>query len=317
MCPATQVIVIARRAKKNAKELDLQPFKPTSGGVRVETWIAKVDLVVEGACNSTRVDLNDEELYFVVRSKLQDDASKSLSGHERTRTQLKETSIRRNGERPDLAQVEPRVMQRTMQPGETFDDFASGLRAAAGQNQVREETLLGQFYRGLEKTARQLVKRAPTPSTLGEAVDKATRIDDFSYNVAKGMRNIGQPWATATAQTAVQMDSTTGAMRYAYFANPQGVFDKNNNVWVTPSGRTWNGKFWRLNKKGRDRERKLATYDPRPMTKRHSGKTERKAKAMMAARESSSSAESDEPQSPPRKKAVRPTCDKPKRPNEL
>ncbi|KAE9039943.1 hypothetical protein PR001_g7298 [Phytophthora rubi] len=170
------------------------------------------------------------------------------------------------GERPDLAQAEWGVMQRAMQPGETFADFASGLRDAAGQNQVREETLLGQFYRGLEKTTRQLVKLAPTPTTLGEAVDKATRIDDSSYNVARGMRNIGQPWATVTTQAAVQMDGTTGAMRvipgigsmpadmlgvalaengeapveFAYLTNPQGVFDKNSNVWVAPSGRTCN-----------------------------------------------------------------------------
>ncbi|GMF16257.1 unnamed protein product [Phytophthora fragariaefolia] len=38
-----------RRNEKNAKELDLQSFKPTTGGVRVETWIANVDLAVEGA----------------------------------------------------------------------------------------------------------------------------------------------------------------------------------------------------------------------------------------------------------------------------
>ncbi|KAG3253567.1 hypothetical protein PI124_g1865 [Phytophthora idaei] len=87
-----------------------------------------------------------------------------------------------------------------MQPGETFADFASGLRDAAGQNPVREETLLGQFYRELEKTTRQLVKLAPTTTTLGEAVDKATKIDDASYDVARGMRNIGHPWATSTTQ---------------------------------------------------------------------------------------------------------------------
>ncbi|KAE8959894.1 hypothetical protein PF011_g30282 [Phytophthora fragariae] len=213
-----------------------------------------------------------------------------------------------------------------MQPGETFADFASGLRDAAGQNRVREETLLGQFYRGLEKTTRQLVKLAPTPTTLGEAVDKATKIDDSSYNVARGMRNIGQPWATSTTQTAIQMDGTTGAMRvipgigsmpadmigdltvggnevgeeHAYFTNPQGVFDKNSNVWVAPSGRTWNGKFWRLNKK----ERKAATFDQRATNKRHAGKPERKVKVMMVtADQTSSSEESDAP--PPAKKKKR------------
>ncbi|KAE8898387.1 hypothetical protein PF005_g14094 [Phytophthora fragariae] len=209
-----------RRERKNAKELDLQPFKHTAGGVRVETWIAKVDLAVVAARISRRGDWNDEELYYVVGNKLQDDAAKSwvqidkeLVGHERTWSKLKEALVRRYGERSDLAQAEWKVMQRTMQPGETFADFASGLQDAAGQNRVREETLLGQFYRGLEMTTRQLVKLAPTPTTLGEAVDKATKIDDSSYNVARGMRNIGQPWATSTTQTAIQMDGTTGAMR--------------------------------------------------------------------------------------------------------
>ncbi|KAG3253568.1 hypothetical protein PI124_g1864 [Phytophthora idaei] len=102
-----------RRPKKNAKELDLQPFKPIAGGVRVETWIAKVDLAVEGARISGRGDWSDEELYYVVGNKLQDVAAKSwvqihkeLARHERTWTKLKEALVRRYGERPDLVQAE-------------------------------------------------------------------------------------------------------------------------------------------------------------------------------------------------------------------
>ncbi|KAL4172068.1 hypothetical protein KRP22_007242 [Phytophthora ramorum] len=323
------------RTRKNAKELDLQPFKPAAGGVRVETWIAKVDLAVEGARISGRGDWSDEELYYVVGNKLLDDAAKSwvqinkeLVEHERTWSKLKEALIRRYGERPDLAQAEWRVMQRTMQPGETFADFASGLRDAAGQNQVREETLLGQFYRGLEKTTRQLVKLAPAPTTLGEAVDKATKIDDSSYNVARGMRNIGQPWATATTQTAVQMDGTAGAMRvipgigsmpadiagapiadntetveeYAYFTNPQGVFDRNSNVWVAPAGMAWNGKFWKLNKKDRQRERKTAAFDQKSTGKLHAEKQKRRMKVMMVAASDASSDDEYEPTLPPTKR---------------
>ncbi|GMF62846.1 unnamed protein product [Phytophthora fragariaefolia] len=187
-----------RRNEKNAKELDWQPFKPTASGVRVETWIAKVDLAVEGARISNRGDWTDEELYYVVGNKLQDDAAKSwvqinmeLARHDCTWRKLKEALLRRYGERPDLAQAEWRVMQRTVQPGKTFADFASGIHYAAGQKPVREETLLGQFYRELEKTTRQLVKLAPAPSALGEAEDKASRIDDSSYNAARGMRNTG------------------------------------------------------------------------------------------------------------------------------
>ncbi|KAG2873228.1 hypothetical protein PC118_g23206 [Phytophthora cactorum] len=185
--------------QKNAKELDLQPFKPIAGGVRVEAWIAKVDLAVEGARISGRGDWSDEELYYVVGNKLQDVAAKSwvqihkeLARHERTWTKLKEALVRRYGERPDLVQAEWRVMQRTLQPGETFADFASGLRDAAGQNPVREETLLGQFYRELEKTTRQLVKLAPTTTTR--------RLMMRATMWPRGMRNIGQPWATSTTQ---------------------------------------------------------------------------------------------------------------------
>ncbi|KAE8983027.1 hypothetical protein PR002_g23360 [Phytophthora rubi] len=174
-----------------------------------------------------------------------------------------------------------------MQPGETFADFASGLRDAAGQN--------------------RLVKLAPTPTTLGEAVDKATKIDDSSYNVARSMRSIGQPWATSTTQTAIQMDGTTGAMRvipgigsmpadmmgdltvggnevgeeHAYFTNPQGVFDKNSN-----------------------KELKAATFDQRATNKRHAGKPERKVKVMVVTADQTSSSEvSDAP--PPAKKKKR------------
>ncbi|KAE9156543.1 hypothetical protein PF002_g33592 [Phytophthora fragariae] len=133
------------------------PFKPSPTGVRVETWIAKVDLAVEGARISGRGEWTDEELYYIVGNKLQDDAAKfwvqmnkELTGTDRTWSHLKAAMVRRYGERPDLAAAEWRVMQRKMYPGETFADFASGLRDAAGQNRVREETLLGQFYRCLE-----------------------------------------------------------------------------------------------------------------------------------------------------------------------
>ncbi|ETP07996.1 hypothetical protein F441_15941 [Phytophthora nicotianae CJ01A1] len=105
---------------------------------------------------------------------------------DRTWTKLKDALLRRYGERPDLAQAEWRVMQRTMMPGETFADFAAGLRDAAGQN--------------------RLVKLESAPTTLGEAVNTAMKIDDSSYNVALGMINNGQAWAMNPAQTAVQMD---------------------------------------------------------------------------------------------------------------
>ncbi|KAG3136461.1 hypothetical protein PI124_g16512 [Phytophthora idaei] len=46
--------------KKNAKELDLQPFKPQVGGIRIETWFAKVDLAVQCARISGRGDWSEK-----------------------------------------------------------------------------------------------------------------------------------------------------------------------------------------------------------------------------------------------------------------
>ncbi|KAE8988292.1 hypothetical protein PF005_g524 [Phytophthora fragariae] len=67
------------------------------------------------------------------------------------------------GERPDQAMAEWRVYQRMMYPGETFADFAAGLRDLTGQNRVSERTLLSQFYRNLDKTTRMLVKQDRLP----------------------------------------------------------------------------------------------------------------------------------------------------------
>ncbi|KAE9047837.1 hypothetical protein PR002_g823 [Phytophthora rubi] len=67
------------------------------------------------------------------------------------------------GERPDQVMAEWRVYQRMMYPGETFADFAAGLRDLTGQNHVSERTLLSQFYRNLDKTTRMLVKQDRLP----------------------------------------------------------------------------------------------------------------------------------------------------------
>jgi hypothetical protein len=133
--------------------LDLQSFVPKAGGVRVETWIAKVDLAVEGARIAGLGDWTDKELYFVVGNKFQEDAAKSwvqinkeLVGADRTWSRLKEALTLRYGERPDQAQAEWRVMSRPLLRGETYADFAAGLRDAAGQNEVQKRTFLDSFY---------------------------------------------------------------------------------------------------------------------------------------------------------------------------
>ncbi|GMF28836.1 unnamed protein product [Phytophthora fragariaefolia] len=57
-----------------------------------------------------------------------------------------------------------------------------------------------------------LVKQDPAPTTLEQAVDKATAIDDPIDNVARGMLNIGQAWATAPNAFTVPMSGTTGSV---------------------------------------------------------------------------------------------------------
>ncbi|GMF40547.1 unnamed protein product [Phytophthora fragariaefolia] len=137
---------------------------------------------MEGACISERGERTDEELYFIVGNKFQDNAAGSwvqmdqeLLSAENTWTRfLKAALMRRYGERPDQAMAEWRVYQRMMYPGKTFAEFAAGLRDLTGQNHVSERSLLAQFYRKLDKKTRMLVEQDPVPTTLGQAVDKAT-----------------------------------------------------------------------------------------------------------------------------------------------
>jgi len=316
---------------KNVKDLDLQPFVPKAGGVRVETWIAKVDLAVEGARMAGLGDWTDEELYFVVGNKLQEDAAKSwvqinkeLVGADRTWSRLKEALTLRYGERPDQAQAEWRVMSRPLLRGETYADFAAGLRDAAGQNEVQERTFLDSFYRGLSVTTRQLVKLSPTRTTLNEAVRKAMTIDDSGQNVTNGMKSIGQAWATATTPAAVHMDGTMGSLQVvpgigsmmtteggsaagatyepedeAFFTNPLGVYNKYYGTWIQLENRFWNGKYWAPTKKAR--EKRAAAREQRVAARRHLPKPERKvAKALVAmGEEDSDETESDESEEEP------------------
>ncbi|KAG3094912.1 hypothetical protein PI125_g16423 [Phytophthora idaei] len=98
-----------------------------------------------------------------------------------------------------------------MYPGETYADFAAGLRDVIAQNKVRERLLLSQFYRCLDKTTRMFVKQADLPpTTLEEAVDKATDVSDSIDNVAQGMQNIGQAWETSINPSTAFMEGTTG-----------------------------------------------------------------------------------------------------------
>ncbi|GMF28835.1 unnamed protein product [Phytophthora fragariaefolia] len=79
----------------------------------VSTWIAKVDLAVEGVSVSGRGEWADKELYFIVGNKLQDNAAiwwvqmdQELPDPEKTWTRLKSALMRRYGELPDQAMAE-------------------------------------------------------------------------------------------------------------------------------------------------------------------------------------------------------------------
>ncbi|GMF48303.1 unnamed protein product [Phytophthora fragariaefolia] len=89
-------------------------------------------------------------------------------------------------------------------------------------------------------------------------------------NVAQGMSNIGQPWATAPSRHVVPMEGTMGPTtiipgissaiptnrtdggvatrseveHVAMFTNPQGIYNKFSGKWDKPPGHRWNGKYW-------------------------------------------------------------------------
>ncbi|KAG6613805.1 uncharacterized protein IUM83_19587 [Phytophthora cinnamomi] len=270
--------------KRSVKDLELPTFTP-SPTVSVSTWIDRVDLALKGAEESGRGKWSDTALYFIMGNKLMDDAAKwwvnmnrRLSPRKRTWTNLKKALLRRYAEKLDKSAAEWRVSMRRMMPGETYADFAAGLRDVVGRNRVGERVLLAQFYRCLDKTTKKLVKQAPKPATLEEAVDKATDIDDPMDNVAQGMMNIGLPWATAPSPYLIPMAGTTGQTmvvpgiggtglptaitgstmattnngvvtqsevgQVALFTNPQGIYNAWSGTWDPPPGHKWNGKYW-------------------------------------------------------------------------
>ncbi|ETO66122.1 hypothetical protein F444_16629 [Phytophthora nicotianae P1976] len=162
---------------------------------------------------------------------------------------------------------------RRMMPGETYADFAAALREVVGKNKVSERVLLAQFYRCFDKTTKKLVQQPPKPKTLERAVAKATIIDDPMDNVAQGMQNIGQAWATAPSPYLIRMTGTTGqtmvipgiggtglpagmveasqmtttdgeAGAVVLFTNPQGVWNNYSGTWDVSLGHVWSGKYW-------------------------------------------------------------------------
>lgn len=310
--------------RKNIRDLELTAFQPPPNH-SVSTWIKKVDLALEGARISGRGDWTDGELYYIVGNKLQEDAARfwvhsdqGMKPENRTWTKLKAALKRRYGERPDKSQAELRVNQRFLMPGETFADFAAGLRETRGENKVSERVLLAQFIRNLPKTTRQLVRESK-PKTLDQAVDKATEVDDPFDNVALGMKNIGQEWITgqttypapigdpaghAMVVPGVGVRGVTNSTAYvaptdpdwAIFSNPQGVWNKYTGIWDIPDGRTWNGRYWAV----RPLRKRPAKTTEEETKKPAAQKVEKKAKVkVIRAADSGNDSESDDVDSPP------------------
>ncbi|ETP31811.1 hypothetical protein F442_19357 [Phytophthora nicotianae P10297] len=196
-------------------------------------------------------------MYFILGNKLMDNTARwwvnmnrRLPKRDRTWTNLKKALLRRYGEKLDKSAAEWRV---NMRPA---------LRDILGRNKVSERVLLAQFYRSLDKTTKKLVKQRPKPRTLEEAVDKANEIDDPMDNVALGMMNIGQPWATAPSPYLVPVDGTIGQTFVIPGIGGTGLstelmsgglngtttLDGDGGVysgtWDVPLGRVWNGQFW-------------------------------------------------------------------------
>ncbi|KAE9303097.1 hypothetical protein PF008_g22315 [Phytophthora fragariae] len=341
--PAQGVRHVKRRS---IKDLELPTYTP-SPKVSVSTWIERVDLALEGARSSGRGKWSDHELYYILGNKLLESASRwwvlmnrKLTDGERTWTTLKKALQQRYGERLDMSAAEWRVNQRRMIPGETYADFAAGLRDATGWNLVEERVLLAQFYRCLNLTVKQLVKQKE-PTTLEEAVDYAMTIDDTNSNMARGMQNIGQPWATAPNSCLVPMNGTTGqtvvipgiggtglsfealtgstdatqsstssgeGTQLALFTNPQGIFSTFSGTWEVPPGRSWNGKYWAETAKQKKKKR---SAKPERKSKRESRAVKPDKKAVVltshGVEPSSDEYDSDESEAslPPAKKPRR------------
>ncbi|GMF45420.1 unnamed protein product [Phytophthora fragariaefolia] len=316
-----------RNRRRTIRDLDLPTLLPTPQ-TSVTTWIARVNLALEGARLSGRGDWTDHELYYILGNKLQDSAAhwwvqldRKLRDGERTWARLKSSLLRRYGERPDKAMAEWRVGQRRMMPGETYADFAAALRDFCGNNRIKERVLLAQFYRSQDRTTRLLVKQRPKPTTPEEAVAKATEINDPIDNVAQGMENIGQAFVNAPDSYIVPGSGTTGHMtlipgvgstdiaeeeKLACFTNSRGVYNKYTSLWEAPKGRTWDGHMWAP----LARKRAASTVVPTMAKRTATTKTGRKDKVNMATGRDDREEESEDDQAagapyspPPAKKS--------------
>ncbi|KAK1941523.1 hypothetical protein P3T76_007389 [Phytophthora citrophthora] len=129
----------------------------------------------------------------------------------RTWTNLKEGLLQRYGPPVNLDEAEWRVNSRKMFHGESYADFAAGLREAAERNDVEERVFLAQFYREIDRVTRQLVKQPPVPRTLEQAVRKARDLNDPLETVAPRMQNLGQTDMNGPAAVPIQLTDANQA----------------------------------------------------------------------------------------------------------
>ncbi|OWY93052.1 LOW QUALITY PROTEIN: hypothetical protein PHMEG_00037690 [Phytophthora megakarya] len=209
--------MIDRHTDYNVKDLDIPTYVP-SPDASVSTWIERVDLMLKGAEETGRGNWTDRHLYFIIGSKLQDDAARwwvnlnrGLKESKQRWSYLKKALTRRYGEKLDSAVAEWRVNSRVLMAGESYADFGAGLRSAAGRNKVREKVLVAAFLRNLDRTTRSLLLQGPKPKTLEKAIKQATKYEDPYSNVAPGTATVGPPRATAASTSYMMpMMSTTG-----------------------------------------------------------------------------------------------------------
>ncbi|GMF45583.1 unnamed protein product [Phytophthora fragariaefolia] len=190
----------------------------------------------------------------------------------------------------DKSAAEWRVNVRRMMPGETYADFAAGLRDVVGRNKVSERVLLAQFYRWLDKTTKKLVKQAPKPTTHEDTVDIATEIDDPMDNVAQGMMNIGLPWRTAPSPYLIPMAGTTGQTIVVPGIGGTGL---PSTITGTAQTLTSDGTVTQGEPKMAERKRNTAVY---------SGKAAAKPATKAKTKRESVGSSDDEPDAKPKKK---------------
>ncbi|GMF48352.1 unnamed protein product [Phytophthora fragariaefolia] len=177
----------------------------------------------------------------------------------------------------------------------------------------------------LDRKLRDNERTWTRPTTLEEAVDKATKFNDPIGNVAQCMKNIGQAFVTAPDSYIVPASGTTGHLalipgvgstdmaeeeKLACFTNSRGVYNKYTGLWEAPKGSTWNGHMWAP----LARTRAASTTVPPTVRRTTAAKTDKKTRGNMAvvgedayARESEDDRAAGAPYTPPPAKKPKPT----------